>query len=41
MGWINLKLVGLQDSIISKFMKEFKELLNYPQFENMVTFFLF
>ena len=35
MGWINLKLVGLQDSIILKFMKEFKSFNKFARDENI------
>lgn len=35
MGWINLKLVGLQDSIILKFMKEFKSFNKFAIDENI------
>lgn len=35
MGWINLKLVGLQDSIISKFMREFKDFNELAKDENI------
>ena len=35
MGWINLKLVGLQDSIILKFMKEFGSFNKFARDENI------